>query len=169
MFPKWTNGYGGSPTHALPRSSQTSFLHQSGARGESPRLPKTPEPWLLLLELLRALTAGDRGHVRRCPLQPAIRASSSRAAQTRVARTPCAGGERARRGVTRDRLERARPHLRPRPPSRAPAASRRGPRASPAVAALRSFQSEVHARGPREGQQHFGNVELGRHGGAHCL
>lgn len=39
------------------------------------------------------------------------------------------------------------------------------PRASPAIAALRSFQSEVHARGPREGQQHFGNVELGRRGG----
>lgn len=43
--------------------------------------------------------------------------------------------------------------------------ARRRPRASPAVAALRGLQREVHARGPRERQQHFGNVKLGRRGG----
>lgn len=45
--------------------------------------------------------------------------------------------------------------------ARQPPAARRG-RSSPAVAALRGLQSEVYARGPCEGQQHFGDVELGR-------
>lgn len=36
ILPKWLNGCGVSPTDSLPKSLQTLFSHQSGARGESP-------------------------------------------------------------------------------------------------------------------------------------
>lgn len=169
ILPKWCNGCGVSPTDSLPRSLQTLFSHQSGARGES-----------LVSHRLQSL--GCSSWSSSGPCQQGTEATcdaalhSPRSESLLFPRSPNTSGPGAMRS---QRARAPRGHAGPSgastprtcgpsPLPRAPAASRRA-RASPAVAALRSFQSEVHARGPREGQQHLGDVKLRGRGGAHCL
>ena len=100
---------------------------------------------------------------------PRARAGAPAARACGGARLP-ASRRRPGPKAARRRPRRTCPGPRPSPRARAPAARPPGRprprpapgRASPAVAALRGLQREVHARGPREGQQHLGDVELGR-------